>query len=227
MKFLKEWNKFEKILLFGSIFSIVVVGIVFKSDLLTICCSLMWVLAALLIAKGNNLCRLVGILADTLYSIVSFNNQFYWEVFVHAIFLVMDILWVISWIHHKNKETNFVKINLIKRKEWIIAFVSFFFLSVWMYYLLKFFNTNELVISTVSVVLTLYAMYFLVRRSKYSLVIYLFCDITLILLWWIYIFKGNAGFVPLLLNSIILFVNDLYGFCNWRRVEKLQKVSVN
>ena len=227
MKLFKDWNIFEKILLFWSVLVIIVVGIFFKSDLLTVSCSVMWALTALLIAKGNNLCRLFGILADTLYSIVSFNNQFYWEVFVHVIFLVMDILWVISWIHHKNKETNFVKINLIKRKEWILAFVAFFFLFVWIYYLLKFFDTNELVISTVSVVLTLYAMYFLVRRSKYSLVIYLFCDVTLILLWWIYVFKGNAGLVPVLINSIILFVNDSYGFYNWIKVEKLQRVSDN
>lgn len=225
MKFFKEWNRFEKILLIGSILAILAVWIIFKSDFLTVCSSLMWAITVLLIAKGSNLCRLFWILADSLYSIVSFNNQFYGEVFVHVIFLVMDIFWVVSWINHKNKETNFVEINLIKRKEWIIAFVSFFFLFVWMYYLLKFFDTNELVISTISVVLTLYAMYFLVRRSKYSLVIYLFCDITLILLWWIYVFKGNAGLVPVLLNSIILFVNDSYGFYNWRKVEKLQIVS--
>lgn len=224
MKWLKDWTNFEKVLLFVSVFSIILVWIIFESDLLTVSCSVMWALTALLIAKGNNLCRLFGILADTLYSIVSFNNHFYWEVFVHVIFLVMDILWVISWIHHKNKETNFVKINFIKKWEWIFAFIAFFILFVWMYYLLKFFNTNELVISTISLVLTLYAMYFLVRRSKYSLVIYLFCDITLILLWWIYVFKGNAGLVPVLVNSIILFVNDSYGFYNWRKVEKLQIV---
>ena len=93
-----------------------------------------------------------------------------------------------------------------------------------MYYLLKFFDTNELIISTISVVLTIYAVYFLVRRSRYSLVFYVFCDIVLILLWGIFVFQGNASLVPVLLNSIILFVNDSYGFYNWRKVEKLQNV---
>lgn len=227
MKRWKEWTNFEKILLFGSMLTIVIVGIIFKSDLLTLSCSLIWALTALLIAKGNNLCRLFGILADTLYSILSFNNQFYGEVLVHVIFLVMDIIWVISWIHHKNIETNFVKINNIKRKELTIAAFVFLFLLIWMYYLLKFFNTNELIISTISVVLTLYALYFLVRRSKYSLVFYLFCDITLILLWGIYVFQGNIELVPIFLNSIILFINDSYGVYNWRKVEKLQEAWGN
>lgn len=227
MKRWKKWTNFEKILLFGSMLTIVIVGIIFKSDLLTLSCSLIWALTALLIAKGNNLCRLFGILADTLYSILSFKNQFYGEVLVHVIFLVMDIIWVISWIHHKNIETNFVKINNIKRKEWTIAAFVFLFLLVWMYYLLKFFNTNELIISTISVVLTLYALYFLVRRSKHSLVFYLFCDVTLILLWGIYVFQGNIELVPIFLNSIILFVNDSYGVYNRRKVEKLQEAWGN
>jgi len=227
MKRWKKWTNFEKILLFGSMLTIVIVGIIFKSDLLILSCSLIWALTALLIAKGNNLCRLFGILADTLYSILSFKNQFYGEVLVHVIFLIMDIIWVISWIHHKNIETNFVKINNIKRKEWTIAAFVFLFLLVWMYYLLKFFNTNELIISTISVVLTLYALYFLVRRSKYSLVFYLFCDVTLILLWGIYVFQGNIELVPIFLNSIILFVNDSYGVYNRRKVEKLQEAWGN
>ena len=225
MKFFKDWNKFEKILLIGSILAILAVGIVFKSDLLTISCSLLLVLRALLIAKWNKLCRFVGILADILYSILSFRNHFYGEVFVHILFLIMDIFWIISWIHHKNKETNFVKINIIKWKEWIIAAIVFLLLFVWMYYLLKFFDTNELIMSTISVVLTIYAVYFLVRRSKYSLVFYVLCDIVLIFLWWIYVLQGNAVLVPVFLNSIILFVNDAYGFYNWRKVEKLQRVD--
>jgi len=227
MKLLKWWTKFEIALLFGSIIVIGIVGIVFKSDLLTVSCSLILALTALLIAKGNKLCRLFWILADTLYSILSFNNQFYGEVLVHVIFLVMDILWIISWINHKNDETNFVKINYLKRKELIVIFSSILFIFVWMYYLLAFFNTNELIISTISVVLTLYAMYFLVRRSKYSLVFYIFCDISLILLWGLYVFRGNLELIPIFINSVILFLNDAYGFYNWKKNEKLQKIKCN
>ena len=77
--------------------------------------------------------------------------------------------------------------------------------------MLKFFNTNELIISTISVVLTLYALYFLVRRSKYSLVFYLFCDVTLILLWGIYVFQGNIELVPIFLNSIMIHMVFIIG----------------
>lgn len=228
MEFFREWTRFEKILLFVSILAIVMVGIVFKSDLLTVSCSILWVLTALLLAKGNNLCRFFGITSVILYSLLSFNNQFYWEVLVRVLFVLpMDIFWIISWIHHKNKETNFVKINYLKRKEWILASVVFLFVFVWIYYLLKFFNTNELIISTISVVFTLFAIYLQIRRSKYSFMFFLFCDVILILLWGVYVFQGNVELFPIFLNSVILCINDAYGFYNWRKVEKLQRVSDN
>ena len=39
MKLFKDWTNFEKLLLFGSIVIVSVVGICFKSDLLTVSCS--------------------------------------------------------------------------------------------------------------------------------------------------------------------------------------------
>ena len=228
MKLLKWWTNFEKILLFGSMLAIIIVGIIFKSDLLTVSCSVMWVLTALLLAKGNNLCRFFGVVSVILYSYLSFNNQFYWEVLVRALFVLpMDVLWIISWIRNKDDETNFVKINFIKRKEWTLSSVLFLFVFVWIYYLLKFFNTNELVISTISVMFTLFAIYLQIRRCKYSFMFFLFCDVILIILWGVYVFQGNIALLPIFLNSVILCINDAYGFYNWWKVEKLQEASGN
>lgn len=55
MKLFKDWTNFEKVLLFGSIIIVSFVGICFKSDLLTISCSIVGIITALLLAKGKNL----------------------------------------------------------------------------------------------------------------------------------------------------------------------------
>lgn len=52
---LKDWNKIEKTLLFGSIILVSLVAIIFKSDLLTTICSIEGIITALLLAKGKNL----------------------------------------------------------------------------------------------------------------------------------------------------------------------------
>lgn len=54
---LKDWTKFEKILLFTSIILVLLVGIIFKSEALTTICSIVGIITALLLAKGKNLGR--------------------------------------------------------------------------------------------------------------------------------------------------------------------------
>ena len=54
-KIFKDWTKLEKVLLFGSIILVGLVGIIFKSDALTTICSIVGIITALLLAKGKNL----------------------------------------------------------------------------------------------------------------------------------------------------------------------------
>ena len=50
---LKDWNKLEKVLLFGSIILVSLVAVIFKSDILSTICSILCIITALLVAKGN------------------------------------------------------------------------------------------------------------------------------------------------------------------------------
>ena len=105
MKLFKDWTNFEKVLLFGSIIIVSFVGICFKSDLLTISCSIVGIITALLLAKGKNLGQVFGLLITILYSIVSFKNKYYGEVLIYALLMLpMYVIGIITWINHKNKK---------------------------------------------------------------------------------------------------------------------------
>ena len=226
MKLFKEWTKFEKTLSFGSIFIIILVGIVFKSDILTTSCSVVGVITAFLHAKGKNLGQVFGLLITALYSVVSFKNKYFGEVLIYlTIMLPMYIIGIISWARHKNIETNSVEINRVKKKELGIIIILSGFIYIGIYYLLRFFNTNELIISTASVLISMLAMYFQVRRSRYSFSFYLINDIILTLLWGIPVIKGNLLLFPMFINPIINLISDIYGLHNWKRIEKIQKKS--
>ena len=66
MKLFKDWTNFEKLLLSGSIILVSIVGICFKSDLLTISCSIVGIITALLLAKGKNSGQILGLLITIL-----------------------------------------------------------------------------------------------------------------------------------------------------------------
>ena len=140
-----------------------------------------------------------------------------------VIMLPMYIIGIFSWIKHKNKETDSVEVNRISKKEWIIVAIIFSVIFVGIYYLLKVFNTNELIVSTISVLASLFACYLQIRRSRFSFGFYMINDIILMILWGIPVITGSLILLPMLLNPTINFINDSYGFYNWKKLEKKQK----
>ena len=226
LKSLKDWTKLEKTLLFGSVLLVSLVGIIFKSDLLTTLCSIVGIITALLLAKGKNLGQIFGLLIVALYSIVSFKNGYYGEVIIYlCIMLPMYIIGIISWIRHQNNDTNTVEVNKIKIKEWIIVFFASIASFIGIYFLLKAFNTNQLFISSLSVIDSLFAVYLGVRRSKYSFYFYVVNDLILILLWGIPVVSGTIILIPMVFNPLINLINDLYGIYNWKKLENIQGVK--
>ena len=76
-KYFSDWTKLEKTLLFGSIILVSLVGIIFKSDLLTTICSIVGIITALLLAKGKNLGQIFGLLIVILVSAFMVDLVFY------------------------------------------------------------------------------------------------------------------------------------------------------
>lgn len=223
MKLFKDWTNFEKLLLIGSILIVSFTGIIFKSDLLTTVCSIVGIITALLLAKGKYLGQIFGLLIVILYSIVSFKNKFYGEVIIYLmIMLPMYVMGIISWIRHQNKETNSVEVNKITKKEWFLVALTSIICFICIYFILKSFNTNQLFISSLSVLDSLFAIYLQIRRSKYSFYFYVINDLVLILLWGIPCLTGSIVLIPMLMNPIINLINDIYGIINWRKLETIQ-----
>jgi len=226
MNLLKDWTKFEKTLLFTSVILVALVGIIFKSEILTTICSIAGIITALLLAKGKNLGQIFGLLIVALYSIVSFKNKYYGEVIIYlCIMLPMYIIGIVSWLKHQNKETNSVEVNTIKIKEWIIVSIASILAFIGIYFLLKAFNTSQLLISSLSVIDSLFAIYLGIRRSKYSFYFYVLNDLILIALWGIPVIGGSLILLPMVFNPIINIINDIYGIHNWKKLEKIQGVN--
>ena len=220
---LKDWNKLEKTLLFGSIILVSLIAIIFKSDLLTTICSIEGIITALLLAKGKNLGQIFGVIITILYSIVSFRNKFYGEVIIYIVLMLpMYIIGIISWARHQNKKTNTVDVNKIDSKEWFLVFITSVIVFIGIYFLLKSFNTNELIVSTISVVASLFAVYLQIRRSRFSFSFYIINDLILIVLWGIPVILGNLLILPMVFNPTINLINDSYGVYNWKKLEKRQ-----
>lgn len=215
-KFFKDWKTFEVGLLLFGIMAIMVSSIWGKCEMLTILASLAGVICSLFQAKGKVFSQFLGIAEVILYSILSYKNSYYGEVIIYVLIVFpMYIYGVVSWMTHKNQETDTVKANEITRKEWMMLGISSVIGSGILYFVLRFFNTEQLIISSLSMITSLIATYLIVRRSKYSFLFYIGNDIILILLWGIPIFQGEIYLLPVLVENVVLLLNDSYGLKNW------------
>lgn len=134
----------------------------------------------------------------------------------------MSIGGIISWITHKSDKTDTIEVNEINIKEWVVLSVASIIAFLGLYNILKVFNTNELLVSTFSMIASLIAVYLLVRRCKYCFIFYLINDIVLIILWALPIIDGNLVLIPMVIDPIIIFTSDFYGAFNWNKIEKEQ-----
>lgn len=217
-KIFKDWSLFEISFLFISIIIIAVSGVIFKAELISVAMSVLAVTVAILQAKGKVLSQYIGLLVAVLYSIISFKNKYYGEVIIYITLMIpLYILSVISWIQNKNKETQTVNKGYVPKKEWIVLIFVNIVLFIILYQILKALNTSQLLISSLSMITSVMATYLISKRSKYSFLFYLLNDIILILLWGIPVIQGNFSLIPVLLDPLILFINDIYGFKNWSK----------
>lgn len=223
-KYFEDWNKFEKSFLICGLLTSIISSIIFNGTVIDTLYTSLYLITALLMSKGKVECYFVGFVSVFFYGIVSYNQGYYGELFITA-FLTFPIMiiGIISWLRHQDKEEDTVIISSLSKKEITIALLSQLVLFWIYYFILKAFNTDLLVISTMSVVTSVLASYFEARRSELSLFCYIANDIVIITLWLIPIISGQIELISVLVGPILLLINDIYGSYNWRRLKNQQK----
>lgn len=222
--YFKDWNLFEKLYLFVGIVVGILTSIIFNGTIIDSLYTITYLTTAILMSKGKVESYFIGIISVFFYGIVSYNQGYYGELLI-TIFLTfpMMIIGIVSWLKHQDKDEDVVIISSLSKKEIVFAFSSQLILFWVYYFLLKAFNTDLLMISSLSIVTSVLATYFEARRSELSLFCYVANDLILITLWMIPIINGDTSLISVLIGPMLLLVNDIYGSYNWKRLKDIQK----
>ena len=216
---LKDWTLFEKLFLFLGTLTAFVFTFVFKGTWIDLGYTLLYFWTALLLAKGKYSCYFFGILSTIFYAIVSYINAYYGEVIMDmGCTLPLMIIGLINWLRHQDN-TNTVIIKDMTNRELVVLLLSQAALFMGYYYLLKVFNTANVLASTFSMTSGIIATYLTARRSEYGWIAFIINDIFLIALWSIPVFEGNLNILPILLCPVLLLINDIYGVFSWKKIK--------
>lgn len=221
-KYFKDWTKFEFWFLILGTLSAIIITPIFKGSIVDLLYTLLYFWTALLLAKGKYSCYIIGIISTFFYSYVSYKNNYYGEIIISmCCTLPLMIIGLVNWLKNQD-DTNTVIIKEITKKELAIVLFSQLVMFGGYYYLLKLFNTSNLIVSTASIVASLIATYLTARRSEYGFVGFIINDLILITLWGLPILTGNLTLIPILLCPVLLLLNDIYGVYNWKRLKQEQ-----
>lgn len=225
---LKNLTKFERLLWLTSIL------IVLCSTLLADCSnpfyvisSLVGVTALIFVSKGDVLGQVLTLVFSLLYTLVSFSFRYYGEMIICICMTVpLSVMSIVSWARHPYKESSAqVEVNSISKKETAIILLMSVIVTFGFYFVLAGFNTNNLIISTVSIATSFLASALMFRRSCFYAVAYCMNDLILIAMW-ISASADNPQYVPMVVCFFMFFINDLYGFINWQKIKKFQNTEI-
>lgn len=214
----KALTKFEIALW---ICSLVVVTISFlipeKKDYLNLITCLIGVTALIFVAKGMVIGQLLCVLFAVLYGIVSFMVKYYGEMITYVgMSAPMAIAAVVSWVKNPYKDSSEVKVSRLNKKTITAVFALSVVVTIVFYFILRYFNTENLIFSTISVTTSFLAASFTFLRSPYYALAYAANDIILIILW-ILMSINDISKLPMIFCFVMFLFNDLYGFINWCR----------
>lgn len=195
-----------------------------RENYLTLTASFVGVTSLIFNAKGNPFGQVLMIIFSAIYGIISYSFSYYGEMITYlGMTAPMAVIALISWICNPYKGNRAeVRVNSLKTKEVIFCFVLSIIVTFIFYYILKAFKTANLFFSTISVTTSFLAAYLTFRRSAYFALAYAANDIVLIVLW-VLAALTDISYFSVIICFIMFFVNDLYGFINWRKMYNRQQ----
>lgn len=190
---------------------------------LTLSASIIGATSLIFNAKGNPLGQILIVVFSVIYGIISFTFAYYGEMITYlGMTAPMAVFAFVSWIKNPyNGKKSEVKVNDLKFAEIIFMLILTAFVTIVFYFVLKFFNTANLLPSTISVTTSFIAVYLTFRRSPYFALAYAANDVVLIVLW-VLASLTDISYVSVTVCFIMFLVNDIYGFISWIKMRKRQ-----
>ena len=216
----REW------ILWVSSINIITVTFFIKSsgNYLTLVASLIGATFLIFIAKGMVIGQLLMLLFSVLYALISWNLCYYGEMLTYlGMTAPMAVLSAIQWIKNPYEgKKGVVKTAKLSKKKIFYLIIMAVIVTWIFYYILLYFNTANMMFSTISVTTSFLAAFLTFLRSPLYALGYAANDIVLIVLW-VLATMGDKDYLPMIICFIIFLINDIYGYVSWRKMEKEQE----
>ncbi|MGE0091392.1 MAG: nicotinamide riboside transporter PnuC [Bacteroidales bacterium] len=180
------------------------------------------VVCVVLVAKGNILNYFFGLVNVALYAYVSFKAQLYGDAALNALYyLPMQFVGWYSWINRRESVDSVTvearRMSLMQR-VWLGLFtVSTVSLTAWVLYL---FRDPQPVKDAATTVLSVIAMFLMVRRFMEQWVLWVVTNIISVVMWVVALANGEAHSALMIIMWVFYLANSLNGWVTWAKLSR-------
>ena len=220
----KYFTKAELTLWMASVALILLSFLIFdRVNYMILVASLIGVTSLIFNAKGNPIGQALMIVFSLLYGIISYRFSYYGEMITYlGMTAPMALFALISWLRNPYKGNKAeVAVNRLGTVEWIIMLILSTVVTILFYFVLDYFDTANMLPSTLSVTTSFIAVYLTFRRSPCFALAYAANDIVLIILWILASIE-DISYLSVMICFVLFLVNDIYGYISWRKMERRQ-----
>ncbi len=193
-----------------------------RRDYLTLVAALVGISALLFNAKGHVLGPTLIVVFAVFYGIISYSLAYYGEMITYlGMSAPSAIACIISWLKHPHNNGAQVEVATIKLRAVLTVLLIDCAVTTAFYFILRALGTANLVVSTVSVATSFFAVSLSVLRSPLYAVGYAVNDVVLVVLWSFAV-ATDISSLPMVICFSIFLVNDTYTFISWNRMKRRQ-----
>ena len=197
-----------------------------RVNFMTLAASLIGTTSLIFNAKGNPIGQALMIVFSLLYGVISYTFSYFGEMITYlGMTGPMALVALISWLWNPyNGNHAEVAVNRLENQELALMYGLTALVTVVFYFILDYFNTANMIPSTLSVTTSFIAVYLTFRRSPYFALAYAANDVVLIVMWTMAAAE-DMSYLSVIICFVMFLVNDLYGFVSWKRMEKRQMAA--
>ena len=197
-----------------------------RVSFMTLAASLIGTTSLIFNAKGNPIGQALMIVFSLLYGVISYTFSYFGEMITYlGMTGPMALFALISWLRNPyNGNHAEVAVNRLGKWELVLMYALTALVTFGFYFILDHFDTANMIPSTLSVTTSFLAVYLTFRRSPYFALAYAANDVVLIVLWTMAAVE-DISYLSVIICFVMFLVNDLYGFINWKRMEKRQMAT--
>ena len=221
---MKQWFDTQTLIPMTFVLGVFIISWLTQGFFWGIAASLIGVTSLIFNAKGNPIGQVLMVIFSLLYGVISYTFAYYGEMITYlGMTMPMAVVALIAWLKNPYKGNKAeVKVNSISKAETLLMWVITAAVTVLFYFILKYFNTANIIPSTLSVTTSFVAVYLTFRRSPFFALAYAANDIVLIVLW-VMASICDTKYISVVVCFMAFLVNDIYGYVNWQKMRRRQE----